>query len=57
MTDNVQITFMTEEHFEAATDLLVRSFMTLNPIWKKYNYTYETIYPIMRVKVVQGLAS
>lgn len=57
MSNEAYITDMTEQHLEQATDLLVRSFLTLNSIWKKYNYTYETIYPILRSKVVPCVTS
>lgn len=57
MSDNVYITEFTEQHLEPATDVLVRSFLTLNDIWKKYNYSYENLYPILRAKLIPSLAS
>jgi len=57
MSDNVYITEFTEQHLEPATDVLVRSFVTLNDIWKKYNYSYENLYPILRAKLIPSLAS
>lgn len=40
MSEHVYITEMTEHHVEQTTDVLVRSFLSLNSIWKKYNYSY-----------------
>jgi hypothetical protein len=40
MQNSVYITEMTEQHLEETTRLLLGSFMTLNPIWKQYNYRY-----------------
>lgn len=57
MSENVYITEFTEQHLEPATDILVRSFLTLNDIWKKYNYPYADIYPIIRAKLIPSLAS
>ena len=37
MTDSVHITAMEEQHFEETAELLVRSFMILNNIWKQHN--------------------
>ena len=56
MTDRVYITDMTEHHIEQATRVLVRSLMSMNNIWKKYNYSYETIYPIIRLKVMPTIS-
>ena len=57
MTDRVEIRELTEQHLEQTADVLVRSFLALNSIWKKHNYSYETVYPIIRSKVLPTLAS
>jgi hypothetical protein len=46
---------MGEQHLEQSADVLTRSFLNLNDIWKKYNPTYEQIYPIMRGKILPSL--
>ena len=40
MAERVFVTDMREHHVEPVADLLVKSFMTLNNIWKKHDHTY-----------------
>ena len=37
MTDKVKIIPMGEQHLDETAELLVRSFMNLNNIWKQYD--------------------
>jgi hypothetical protein len=53
----IEVTDLRSEHVEEAADVLTRSFLDLNDIWKKYNPTYEQIYPIMRGKILPAIAS
>jgi len=39
MTDNVYVAEFSERYLESATEVLVKSLLSLNDIWKKYNYT------------------
>jgi len=34
---------MKEEHLEEVCILLYKSFMQTNPLWKKFQYTYEDV--------------
>jgi hypothetical protein len=40
MAERVYVTDMREHHVDQVADLLVKSFMTLNNIWKKHNHSY-----------------
>jgi len=40
MTERVYVTDMREQHVDQVADLLVKSFMTLNNIWKKHDHSY-----------------
>ena len=51
MNPTVEITTLEEQHIEEAADVLTRSFLKLNPIWKGYNPKYDQIFPVMRGKV------
>lgn len=57
MTDRIEVRELTEQHLEQTADVLVRSFLALNSIWKKHGYSYETVYPLIRSKVLPTLAS
>jgi len=57
MTDNVYVAEFSERYLESATEVLVKSFLSLNDIWKKYNYTYKDVYPLMRAKLIPSLAA
>jgi len=57
MTDHIAIVELSERHVEAAADVLTRSFLVLNPIWKNHKPKYEDIYPILRAKIIPALSS
>lgn len=57
MAEKVVVTDMREHHVDQVADLLVKSFMTLNNIWKKHNHSYEELCPIIRSKVLPCVAA
>lgn len=57
MADHVAIVELTERHIESSADVLTRSFLLLNDIWKNYKPKYEEIYPIMRAKVLPAIGT
>jgi hypothetical protein len=40
MSDSAFVTELTEQYVDDAADVLTRSFLQLNPIWKVYNPKY-----------------
>jgi hypothetical protein len=57
MTENIAIVELTEKHIEPSADVLTRSFLLLNDIWKNYKPKYEEIYPIMRAKIFPAIGT
>jgi len=57
MNDNIEVVALKSQHVDQAADVLTRSFLGLNDIWKKYNPTYEQILPIMRGKILPAIMS
>ena len=54
--DRFYTTRLQEEHLDQAADVLTRSFLELNSIWKNNLPSYEHIMPIMRGKILPTLA-
>lgn len=52
MSDQVCVLELTEQYLEETAALLVRSFLSLNDIWKQYNLAYEQVFPIIRAKLI-----
>ena len=46
---------MQEKHIEDATRLLTKNFISMNPIWNKYDLKYDEIYTIFRGKILKAL--
>lgn len=57
MQSKTYITEFLEEHLEQATDVLTRSFLELNTIWKTHKPKYEDVYPVIRGKILPALSS
>ena len=57
MQSKTYITEFLEEHLEQATDVLTRSFLELNNIWKTHKPKYEDIYPFIRGKILPAISS
>ena len=57
MQSKTYITEFLEEHLEQATDVLTRSFLELNSIWKTHKPKYEDIYPVIRGKILPAISS
>lgn len=55
MTNEVYVAEFMEQHLDQAADVLTRSFLELNTIWKNYLPSYEVIFPIMRGKLLPAL--
>ncbi len=55
MTSAPTILELQEHHIDEAADVLTRSFLQLNTIWKVYNPKYHQIFPIMRAKIYPSL--
>ena len=55
-TSRIYTTRLTEEHLDQAADVLARSFIQLNNIWKSSMPPYEQIVPFMRGRVLPTLS-
>jgi hypothetical protein len=55
--DSLIVTELIDNHVDISADLLTRSFLNLNKIWKHYNPKYEEVYPIMRGKILPSLGT
>ena len=56
ISDQIYITRLQEDGLDQAADVLARSFLELNSIWKSSLPTYEEIVPIMRGKLIPTMA-
>ena len=53
--EKIEIVELKEEHVNQATDVITRSFLGLNDIWKGYNPQYEDVFPVVRGKVIPSV--
>lgn len=53
--DKIEIGELREEHVDQTADVITRSFLGMNDIWKSYNPQYDDIYPVIRGKILPSV--